>query len=137
MVGFLIFVSVGSILGGSVWFLVRGIPHDEIPKTYSIQELRELSKIFGEVKEGQKKTGTYLNMKMIDSTYNIIGSNNITSVIDNGSGDLTLTFETALNPEKMIIRVDADDGSIDYKVLAKSANSVRIKSDGLDRKSVV
>ncbi len=88
-----------------------------------VTELRPLEQQARE----QQETGTYVKLKMSGRLYDFIESNNVTSITDNGTGDISINFMVPLNPENMIVEVKTGEGSIEYKVVEKSADGVRLQ----------
>lgn len=137
--GPLALIVLGSlcIVAGAAWYFVVAerpsssplVEQATIPKTYSIEELRELSGVLGVgvLRETQQEAGTYVKLKMSGALYDFIESNNVTSITDNGTGDISINFAVPLNPENMIVEVKTGEGSIDYKVVEKSADGVRLQ----------
>ena len=75
----------------------------------------------------QQETGTYVKLKMSGAIYDFVDSNNVSSIDDIGTGDISINFTTPLDPENMIVSVTTGEGSIDYKVVEKTAGSVRLQ----------
>ncbi len=55
----------------------------------------------------------------------VINSHNISGIIDNGSGDITIVFDKDFSNEKYYIQITGGK-EIHYKKIIKSKNSVRI-----------
>lgn len=66
-------------------------------------------------------------LRLDGSLYEFVRSNNVLSVTDNGTGDISVNFTEQLNPDTMIINVTTGDGSVDYRIVEKSPDHIRLR----------
>ena len=69
----------------------------------------------------------FVKMKMGRSGYEILDSNAVSSIDDNGVGDISVNFETPVEDKNYFVQVSAAEGSIDYEVISRERNGFRLQ----------
>ena len=98
---------------------------------YSVAELESLKKLLSAsdprfVQEPARDATTFATIKVAGGTFELVASNNVTSITDMGVGELTITFAEDIGPDA-IPRIASADGSVAYEVTARTASALSLK----------
>lgn len=75
---------------------------------------------------------SYAKVSLEGGSYEVQESHNINSVTDNGTRDITFNFTEPLKTEQPIVDIKTASGSIDWRVVEASKESVRIQYENYE-----
>ena len=99
-------------------------------RDYTVAELSTFSSFFAPDDMADITDKTFVSLLLEGPLYAFLESSNVSSIDDNGTGDLTINFSNNLS-ENYFLKVTTD-GSATWEIVERAPDSCRIKFDGVE-----